>query len=720
MAENSMLAREPSSSAAPRAAGNWPPLLLAALLILLVLALFWPATQYGFINFDDDRYVSENPVVLEGLTVHGLRWALTAVHELWWLPLLWTSYMMDVELFGPGPFGFHLTNVLLHAANAALLFWVLFRLTGARWRSAFAAAFFAIHPLRVESVVWITERKDVLSGLFFFLALLAYLRQAKCPSATGFWTLHALMLLGLLAKSSLVILPFLLLLLDYWPLRRLQKLVGTGAWTQWTPLLREKLFLFGLSALFIGITLYTHGTTNENAAPLSIWSRLTLIAPNYWEYLAQFFWPARLSLIHPPDFPSLVPRLLAWLCLLAPMYLLWRLRARFPALLVGWLWFLGALFPVIRGIRFDEQSAFSDRYTYLPAIGIGLMLAWGAGYLAERRKGLVVPAVCLGLAALAACFWRSALRLPDWKDSPTMFRILNKFAPDDPNVANGYGYELMKQGQIEKAIPYFTYAAALRPKTSPAVFNYADALIRIGRFEEALAWLQSAREQGFPDIIQLAALSGLAHLGAGRAPEAVPLLRQAVQWQPRHPAWRVELIRALFEAGAPAAAQEEIRGLQALGIPHIRDFDSLAAHYAGVWQLGDVLRAWVFFRNNLRLQPDNVVLLNNAAWLLATTDHPPAPSAEALFYARHAVEVVGSPHPGVLDTLAAALAANGQFEEARLTVRQAIDLARQGGAEDLARKMETHLAAYRQDQPWREPPPQPPEQNSPQTTQEVL
>ena len=190
------------------------------LLVALTLALFWPATRCGFINFDDDRYVADNPVVRQGLTLPGIRWALTTTYELWWLPLLWISYMADTSLFGTGPAGYHLTNVLLHAANALLLFWTLFRLTGSKGRSFFAAAFFAVHPLRIESVVWITERKDVLSGLFFFLCLLAHLRQVERPSFLRRWTLPALMLLGLMAKSTLVVLPFLLLLLDYWPLRR--------------------------------------------------------------------------------------------------------------------------------------------------------------------------------------------------------------------------------------------------------------------------------------------------------------------------------------------------------------------------------------------------------------------------------------------------------------------------------------------------------------------
>lgn len=708
----------PAPDAAPKT--PWPAIGLAVAVALLAGAVFWPATQYGFIDFDDDRYVSENAVVLRGLTPHGIRWAFTTVHELWWLPLLWISYMADVDVWGPGPGGHHLTNVLLHAANATLLFWFLFRATGSRGRSFFAAALFAIHPLRIESVVWITERKDVLSGLFFFLALLAYLRQSARPSAAGFWSLHAALLLGLMAKTSLVVLPFLLLLLDYWPLRRLRTLGGRGAWAEWKPRLAEKRLLFALSFLFIALTLHTHGTTNENAPPCSFWSRLTLVAPNYWNYLLLTFWPADLSLFHPPTHPSGAVRLLAGLGLLAPTWLAWRLRERCPALLVGWLWFLGALVPVVRGIRFDEQSAFSERYTYLPSIGLGLLVVWGAGHWTQRRRGLARAFVCLGLAALAACWGRSRARLPDWTDSSTMFRLLIERAPDDPHVANGYGHDLLKQGRVEEALPYFVRAAALRPRTSTAVLNYADGLIRLGRCDEALAWLRSAREKGYPDAVAVQALSGLALLGTDRAAEAVPLLRRAVAWRPTHPAWRVELIRALYEAGDPASAQEEIRGLQALGVTHIRDFDGLAAHYAGVWRLGDAVKGWIFFQNNLRRQPDNVALLNNAAWLLATMANPPAPPAEALRLARHAAELAAAPHPGLLDTVAAALAADGQYAQAAATVQQAIDLARRGGAEALAGKMESRLAAYRQNRPWREPDAAPPKLSSFQRSSESL
>ena len=701
---------QPSRSSLPE---SWIRILLILLLIMLTLALFWPATRYGFVDFDDDRYVSANPVVQQGVTVSGVRWAFTTVYESWWLPLLWLSYMADVELFGTAPFGFHFTNILLHAANAALLFWFLVRMTGAPWRSFFAAALFALHPLRVESVAWITERKDVLSGLFFMLALLAYVRQVAQPSRTRFWILHGLVLLGLMAKSILIILPVLLLLLDYWPLKRAHLLWGAGAWPQWRPLLVEKRLLFGLAAVFTALTLLTHGTVSENTPVTSLGHRLGLVGPNYWQYLAQVIWPARLSLLHPPAEYSRLAGLLAPLSLLAITGLLIRTRHKKPYLLVGWMWFLLALFPVIRGVRFDEQSAFSDRYTYLPGIGLALLVCWEAAAWTAGRRGRILAAGMLGCAALLACGWSTAVRLPDWRDSLTMFSRLIQFAPADPHVNNSYGFELLKQGRIEESLPYFRQAAALRPKTSPAVLNLANALGRLGRFDEMLAWLHTARARGFPDLDEIKALTGSALLGADRPAEALPFLRESIRWKPADPAWRVELVRALYESGQPEAALEEIRRLREMGIHHIRDFDSLAEHYAGSWRLGNAEHAWYFFRNNLRHQPDHIALLNNAAWLLATMDSPPAPPAVALEYARHAASLTANADPAILDTLAAALAATGGFAEARQTANRASALARSQGLEALAGQIEIRAAAYARLQPWRAPPLRPPQSPRP-------
>ena len=672
------------------------------LLALLTLALFGPAVRYGFINCDDDRYVLNNPPVQRGLAPGGLRWAFTTVHEQWWLPVLWTSFMADVTLFGPEPFGHHLTNVLLHVANVLLLFWVLARMTRAPWRSFFVAAFFALHPLRVESVVWITARKDVLSGLFFFRAVLVHLRQAERPAASRRAGLAALMLLGLMSKAIVVVLPALLLLLDYWPLRRAGDPWGRDAWPRWRPLLAEKWPLFALALVFSAVNLHTHVSGSGGEAGLPLATRVGLALPNYWTYLGKIFWPAHLSIHYPEcDVVNGLVSAAAGLGLLAVTGLLVRFRKTAPYGLVGWLWFLFALVPVIRGVRLG-LTAYADRFVYLPSIGLALALVWGAAAGVALRPRLKTPAIGLGILLLAACAARSAVRLPDWRSSYAMFSRLIQTAPDDPLANVSYGYELLLQGRFEESLPYSHRGAQHAPATSIAVLNYANALFQLGRHDELLDWLDSARARGFPNAMETRALAGLAYLGADRAPDAVPILRQCVRWKPAEPAWRVELIRALYESDQPEAAQEELQALQALGISQIRDWDGLVAYYARSWQSGHVSSAWAFFRNNLRRRPDDGALLNNAAWLLATTENPPAPPTEALRLARRAAELAPAPHPGILDTVAVALAANGRFEEATEAARGAIDLARQSGAEELARKIAARLDLYRRNQPWTE------------------
>ncbi len=680
-----------------------PKSVLGFLLILavLTLALFWSSTGYDFVKLDDDRYIVLNPHVASGLTPANIRWAFTTVHENWWLPLLWISYMADTSLFGPGPFGYHLVNLLLHAANVLLLFRILHLMTGARWRSFFVAAFFALHPLRVESVAWIAERKDVLSGLFFFLSLLAYARYAERPGAARFRLVFSLMLLGLLSKAILVILPLLLLLLDYWPLRRAGGTQGPEAGRIWRPLLLEKIPLFALSVVFILINLYTH-RTNVEGESLAWLDRAGLVFPNYFAYLGKIFWPARLSIFYPEhDVVDWTVSAVAAIGLLALTALLFLLRRKAPYGIMGWLWFLLALFPVIRGVRLG-LAAYADRFVYLPSIGLSIALVWGAAALAGKRTALKIPLAALAVLLLAACAARSAFRLPDWKDSFTTLSELIDHAPNHFDGNRAYGFALMEKGRTGESLAYFARAAKVKPADVEIAAEYADALLRLGRNRAAIAWLRQALAERDPGSPVLNSLLAFALLDDDRADLAIAPLRKALASQPMNLGWRIELIRALFESGQAAGAQEEIRRLQAEGYAGIQSFDDLIPHYVNWWRGGEKTHAWHFFRNAISNQPDHVLLLNAAAWLLATDPAPPADPPEALRLAQQAVERAPAPHPDLLDTLAAAFAANGRFEDARQTAQAATDLARQNGNSAAAMKTESHLAAYCQDRPWRE------------------
>jgi protein O-mannosyl-transferase len=680
-------------------------LFLAVLLAALTLALYGRTVGYGFTKLDDVQYVVDNPHVNTGLSAANIRWAFTTAYEHWWLPLLWISYMADTSLFGPGPAGHHATNLLLHTANVLLLFWILFCMTGAKGRSFFVAAFFALHPLQVESVAWIAERKDVLSGLFFFLALLAYVRHAERPSASRLGLVHLWMLLGLLSKSMLVILPPLLLLLDFWPLRRAGDPWRRESWPRWRTLLAEKSGLFALAIAFAALNLHTHSATVVNRDGITALDRLGMVFPNYWHYLARIAWPAHLSSIYPPNDAVHWPLSLA---AAAGLLLLtgWAVvhRRHQPFWVVGWLWFLVGLVPVIRGVRFDAMLAYADRYTYLPGIGVAIAAVWGAAALLDRRPRMRPVEIALGLALLAACFARSSRRLPAWQDSFQTLSELIDYTPRHFEANRDFGLALLERDRAEDALVYLARAAAANPRDTQTPAARADALLRFGRTQQAADYLQQVLAERAPDDPALNNLLGYAWLGLDRADLAIAPLRKATRAHPRHLGWRVELVRALFETGDESAALDEIRRLQREGHRGIQSFDDLIPHYVTWWTEGENTHAWPFFERALQRRPDHVLLLNAAAWLLATDPAPPAPPAEALRLARRAVELAPGPHPGLLDTLAAALAANGQFDEARQTAQQALDLALRDRNAELAARLERRLAAYRQYQPWREGP----------------
>ena len=681
---------------------RWSPLLLAFIIAAMAVALFWPATGYDFLNLDDDRYVAGNVAVRNGLTVPGLHWAFTTVYEAWWLPVLWISYMADTSLWGQDPFGYHLSNVLLHAINAALLFWVLARMTGCRGRSALVAALFAFHPLRVESVAWIAARKDVLSGLFFFLGLLAYLRHVEKPRSLWRWTLPPLMLLGLMSKAILVIFPFCLLLLDVWPLRRATALRGRAAWNQWYPLLREKLPLFALSLGFILLNMDTHRVDGPLFTRLPPLDRLALVFPNYWDYLKQVFWPVHLSIFHPENDVVRWPLSFVALGGMAAVSLFClHLRKTRPYLLVGWLWFLLGLFPVIRGVRFG-LAAYADRFTYLPSIGLAMALVWAAADLFPRRPGRGAVLTVLAAVLLAACAGQTRAVLPLWQNSLSAFGRVIRDSPLHSMPYHNYAQALVEAGRIEESLPYFEKVIAHDPHITLYYANFGTALLLLGRVDEALLRMESARQRLNPGCPLLNSSLGLAWLEKDEPEKAIPYLRRAIAAAPDHPIWRVELARAYLDAGQDDAFATELDRIAAAGLPQLASLEGLHLYYRELWKSSHRRRAWTFFRRAARENPSDIPLLNNTAWFLATRPPPGVDPAEALRLAQQVHALAGDAHPGILDTLAAAQAANGRFAEAIQTAEQALQKAQAAGDADLAGQIEQRLDAYRRGQPWRE------------------
>lgn len=670
---------------------------LAILLGLLTFALFAPAVRYGFTDVDDVLYTLETPPVAGGLSTVHVRWAFTTVHESWYSPLTWISLMADSSLFGPRPFGYHLTNVWLHAANAALLAWLLYRLLGHPLAAFLAAALWAFHPLRVESVVWIAERKDVLSGLFFLLAVGAHLRWAEHPTRSRQWAVFWCMLCGMLSKTILVVLPPLLLLLDVWPLGRIPFPSSVRDLRRWRPLLLEKLPLFVLMLAGILLTLITHRHAHDVAPPLPVVARLGLIAPTYLAHLAQILWPAHLALFYPISYPSAAQGLAALVALALGLWVAWRLRNVLPGLLVGGLWFAIALFPLIRGIRFDEQSAYPDRYTYLPAIGLSLAFAGLFIACSARSRRRLWSAALLSVLLLSACAVRGAFYLPQWQSPAVLGPILIRLVPDNPLVNNMYGKLLAAQLKPDEAIPHFRKAERWNIVAS---CNLVSALLHAGQAEEALpiATEICANPKAPPEAFLAL---GVCYLQLDQAALAIPPLQRAAQLMPGHPlVWQM-LYRAYLESGDGPAAEACIQQLRRMNALGVTDFDGLVGLYTRTWMEGNSRLAWPFFDNNFARHPDHILLRNNAAWLLATTENPPAPPAEAVHLAQTTLAMAGEGHPELLDTLAAAHAANGDFEAAIHAAEQA--LARLDPADPLHAKIQSRLALYRRQLPFREP-----------------
>lgn len=438
-------------------------LAVIAVLVVAVLGVYAPVRDYPFVQLDDNEYVFENPFVRSGLSRANVEWAFTAFHSGHWHPLTWISLMTDCHWSGADPGALHAVNVALHAAGAALLFVWLHLATGSLWRSALVAGLFALHPLRVESVAWISARKDVLSGVFVMLTALAWVRYARRETLARYLAVVVAFALGLLAKPTLAVLPAVLLLLDVWPLGRGRIPFTPAARPSARPparLLAEKVPLVALAALTLSQTWASQQAAGAVAGEhLSLATRFGHAAWNYALYLGRTFWPLELAVFYPLQ-P--VPALQAWLAaaLLAGLtFAAWRLRERAPYVLVGWLWFAGTLLPVSGVIQFGGQSM-ADRYTYIPHIGLLAALVWGAADLARSRRiprAASAVAAALVVAALAA---RSSGQLGYWRDSAALFERAIAVAPGNYMAHNNLGVVLEARGQRDAAAAH--YAAAVR------------------------------------------------------------------------------------------------------------------------------------------------------------------------------------------------------------------------------------------------------------------
>jgi len=724
--------------------GERRPRALAHIAVGLLLcgvtsAIYLQVRHHDFVQFDDPIYITQNPNLHAGLSRDTVIRAFAEPYETNWIPLTWISLAIDHAIFGFEPAGYHLVNVALHAIAAVLLYLALARMTGSPWPSAFVAAVFAVHPLHVESVAWASERKDTVSGVFWMLALAAYGFYADRPgSVRRYLLVAACFCAGLLAKPMLVSLPLVLLLLDYWPLGRLRR-DPPGTWPDPSRLRRavtEKLPLIAIAAALSAVTL----TVQREAGAVSHYDQLSLplrlmnAVNSYWIYVFDSVWPTRLAVFypHPMATSSVWIAVASGLALVGATLLCARLAGRRPYLIVGWLWYLGSLVPVIGLVQAGMQAR-ADRYMYLPQIGLAIALAWGArDVFARSRAGCVGLALAGGgaLAALSICSWH---QVSHWRDTQALYAHAIEVTADNFVAHHGLAAELLEAGRAAEAEQHFERSLEIKPRWPEAHIGHGDALLEQGRIDAAIESYRRALHVAPRHALGHAHLAkGLAE--SGKLNQAIRNYRRALDLYGDEPAPEVHahLASAFTRKNQLAQAEEHYERAIALqpgfgqayvnvGFVLIR-----AERYADARQrlaralelvgespelyvglataaahLDDAPAAVRHYRAALQLRPGWPHAANNLAWLLATHPDPEVRAPlEAVRIAEALRREADSPDSVELDTLAAAYAAAGRFPAAHRTAQRAARFARVKGQEALAAEIDGRAALYASGQPF--------------------
>ena len=637
------------------------PRLIALLLALGTLVVFLPVGGFGFVNYDDPDYVTENGFVKNGLSWPSIMQAFTSFHAANWHPLTWLSHMTDCTLFGLNPGAMHFVNVLFHAANTALLFTLLRRLTNKIWAAAFIAALFAWHPLHIQSVAWISERKDVLSTFFGLLTLLAYAKFAQENSRRNYWLAVIFFALGLMAKQMLVTLPFVMLLLDFWPLQRFQ--ISNFKFQIFAKLLTQKIPFFLLVIPACVLTCLAQRAAMSSLEHLPFPLRLENSIVTYALYLFKIFWPANLAFFYPLTERSPANLAIASLTLVIISFLAWRTRRAQPYVLVGWLWFLGMLVPVIGLVQVGEQSM-ADRYSYLPSIGIFIIITFGGLALAERfafAKKLLAPAAIL---ILAGCVLATEIQLQCWRTDETLFSHAVAVTQNNEIAHLNLGVVYEKQGRTTEAMQEYRTALKINPRRAHTHNNIADLLDAAGLPDAALAEYEAAIALD-PNALEAHLNFGILLVELNRFDEAAEQFKLAATLEPTDARPHYQMGKMLLKRGDDAAAIGELR---------------LA----------------------LQNDPNNFQMLAYTARVLAADEAVGVrDGAMALSLANKANDLTGGSQPFVLDALGMACAENQDFANAIACAQKTIELAEAAQMKDTA-PLQKRLELYRQNQPWRE------------------
>ncbi len=597
---------------------DWPKKLIASLLLAIaVITIYWPVTDHQFINFDDDLYVTDNAQVKAGLNIEGIKWAFQLNDRGYWQPLTWISHMLDCELFGVDPAWHHFHNAMIHLANSILLFFLLYLLSGGFYKSLLVAAIFAVHPLNVDSVAWIAERKNLLSTFFWILSIVLYKRYVDKVNLARYALVLTSFFLGLMVKPMLVTLPFVFLLLDYWPLKRTRyelqpSLKSTAVWCnnaefQPTPISKlviEKIPFLFLSFGSVCLAVYSTRQIGEiiavDAVPIKLRIGNGLIS--YVCYVGKMIWPLNLAVYYP--FPESIPPWLsrcAAILLVAVMVLCFRFLASRPYLTVGWLWYLGTLVPVIGIVQGGLWPAMADRWAYVPLIGLYIIISWGIADIAEKwRKGK--PLLILSVISVIVIFgFVSRVQLRHWENSATLFEHALVVTDNNYVARNNLGNALATEGHLDTAISHYMESIRLKPDHAKAHNNLGIALAKQGKLSDAVIQyseairINSSYAQAYNNL-------GAALTEQGQIDTAIQNYELALELKPGYAEAHNNLGVALKKHGRITEAAEHYYRATYLDPGYAAPHYNLGLAY---FQFGKIKKSIFHFRKALQIDPSH-------------------------------------------------------------------------------------------------------------------
>ena len=710
---------------------------ISFLLALGTILLYWPLRNFPFINYDDSLYVTENPHVQQGFTWEGITWAFSSLHGegTYWHPLTWLSHMFDCQLFGVNPGPAHLVNALFHSANVVLLFLLLRNLSAGTYLAAVVAAFFSVHPLQVDTVSWIAERKNLLSGFFALSTLCAYLRYTRKPQIGRYLLALVCFALALMAKPSVVTLPGLFLLLDWWPLQRTNPAVQSSSSAKKVDfrfLVLEKIPFFLLSVMSAVITVWSHRALDALGTSAAFpWpSRFTNAIVSYFLYLKRIVWPVDLAIYYPYAAHSAVTVVGAGLVLAILTVVTLACRRSRPWLLIGWLWFLLGLLPVIGLVQAGRQSM-ADRFVYLPIVGALLLLITAAAeWLNRMHQGWIKAGACA--VTLGACAITARHQIGYWRSSRVLFEHALQVTRQNDIAALNLGVALVSEQQYDEALPYFEQARELNPRLALAHYNIG--VIRAHQKQHAAAITEYERALLLkPNDPRTHYNLGNALLQTGRTTEAIAAYYETLKWLPNDAPAHNNLANALASVGRGAEAEEHFQkaivaeptltdarfnlavllmreGKVDAAVGQLQELlktdpgqrtarYQLASNLARMHQYGPALRE---LRVLLEKANDLAALGLYARILATASDATVRNGADAMRAAERACQATQFQNPAFLDTLAASYAESGRFPEAVSTAEKAAALARTAGKTNLANEIEKRKALFTAGKPFHE------------------